>query len=134
MAAILLPILEKFGKWVVVIGVIVGLFLWGRHYQLDSRLKETQLAQSQQTITQMKSDYEKYQEQQTALLKQEQSRQAKTITIIKSIANAKETNSCTSSPAIRNVLAGLRGNNSTTSTADHSGEHASLPRSPTSAQ
>lgn len=126
MAAILLPILEKFGKWIAIIVVIVGLFLWGRHYQLDSRQKETELAQSQQTITQMKSDYAKYQEQQTALLKQEQSRQAKTITIIKSIENAKETNSCASSPAIRNVLAGLRDHNSTASTADNSGQYASL--------
>lgn len=108
MAAILLPILKKFGKWIAIIGVIVGLFLWGRHYQLDSRQKETELAQSQQTITQMKSDYAKYQEQQTALLKQEQSRQAKTITIVKSIQSSKETNSCASSPAITTTLNGLR--------------------------
>ncbi|MCP1242851.1 hypothetical protein GOB86_09535 [Acetobacter lambici] len=132
MAAILLPILEKFGKWIAIIGVIVGLFLWGRHYQLDSRQKETELAQSQQTITQMKSDYAKYQEQQTALLKQEQSRQAKTITIVKSIANAKETNSCASSPAIRNVLNGLRDHNSTASPTDNSLKHASLSGSSTS--
>ncbi|MBF0892704.1 hypothetical protein HKD28_15030 [Gluconobacter sp. LMG 1744] len=130
MAAFLLPLLEKFGKWIVVVGVIVGLFVWGRHYQLDDRLKQTQLAQASQTISQMKSDYEKYQEQQTVLLKQEQARQAKTITIVKRISDAKETKSCASSPAISAVLDGLRESNTAAGTTNTSGKHADLSGSP----
>lgn len=123
MVAILLPLLKKFGVWLLAIGLVIGLFLWGRHYQLDDRQKGIQLAQANQELSNIKADYQKYQTQQVILLQQERERQTKTITIVKKISDAKETHSCASSPAITALLNGLREHNNSTL---NSIEHASM--------
>ena len=128
MMAFLLPLLEKFGKWIVIVGVIVGLFFWGRHYQLDSRLKETQLSEAQQTIQQVQSDYAKYQAQQLILSQEQKAQENKTVSIVRTISNDKDTSECVKSPAIIDVLTGLHDDNTSTVTANTPGKHADVQK------
>ena len=112
-------LVAKFGaaalKIVAVILVVTGLFLWGRHYQLQAKIVQEQLQakieqvnQANYDIDQLKKQYSAYQEAQSLLTSDTDKQNTKVITITRTINNAPKTVSCAHSPAIAAVLDGLR--------------------------